>query len=647
LLRFCFIFTLFSLGYQAFSQNQQKADSIKSAIAATPDLSVDDLMDAYFWLSAYSTSPAEELKYGKQLLDLAISTGDLENQIKANTRIGVALRLMGNLTDALEYLFLAADLAIEQADNVNLMATIYVEISACYTQYGDLENALLYGQKTIEMLEQTDDKIGLALTQLNVGYDFYLANKYEKALSYYNASEPILRDGELILPLAYLKGNKALVYWKKGQIEKAKKGVLQVIKTLESFGDSYGMADYYNQLGFISIDEKKYAEAIAYANQSLAYAQQEGLKEQIRDAFMVLYLAYSGNGSLDRAIHYQTQYHAYNDSIQNLKINQRLANLRTEFEVSQKQNEVDLLLEQRRNNRIAMVSGTIILFVVILLVIVIYLYLRAAKRHLKATESLNTQLKNQKEELVSLNTTKDKLFSIISHDLRGPIGNMSNLVYLYREMIKQGNLNALDELTEKMEDTTKRLVNLLDNLLNWAVQQIGQVPFDPQVLKIEPLLREVVQVLQDMASAKDLTIDFECQEETTILGDGNAISTVFRNLISNAIKFTNKGGTIKVIVEKSNDMGYVAVKIADNGIGIEPQKLNDLLNLGALSSTSGTSGETGTGLGLQLVKEFVDMNNGRLEIESTVGKGSVFTVHLPQDHNRPTVKSASNKSQHA
>ncbi|MEM6831907.1 MAG: tetratricopeptide repeat-containing sensor histidine kinase, partial [Bacteroidota bacterium] len=426
--------------------------------------------------------------------------------------------------------------------------------------------------------------------------------------------------------LAYIMGNRALVYWKTDNRSKAKKDLLQAIEMLEPLGDRFGMSDYYNQLGNIYYEESLFDQAIEYTMKGLEMSKSVGLKEQVRDAAKLLYQAYQKKGVYDKALNYQTQYYAYKDSIQNLETTQKLANLRTEYEVGQKQTEVDLLLEQKRSNQIIMITGGIILLVVICLVIVIYRYSKAKSR-------LNKQLEEQKNSLLVLNQTKDKFFSIISHDLRGPVNSLSGLLNVTRHFVTNGKENQLLDMVDKMDYSIDRLVKLLDNLLNWALQQRGHFPYFPEKITLKFVLMEVIDMFKDMAVSKNISLSCEMDESIELYTDKNATSTILRNLISNAIKFTPDGGKVAIHsqTDAANNVALITVK--DDGVGIPKEKLENLFKLNEKISTRGTSGERGVGLGLQLVVEFVELNKGKIDVDSETDKGTTFTVSLPLSKN--------------
>ncbi|MEP5612576.1 MAG: tetratricopeptide repeat-containing sensor histidine kinase [Cyclobacteriaceae bacterium] len=616
-----FYFTLTVLATCA--QNQTKADSVRTLIE-NGDLNLEEELEAYYQLSIHSSSPEDELKFGNQLLELAEKSNNQEYIIKANLRIGVAHRLLGNLGQALENLFESAQDASEKEGFKRLLIDIYQEISACYTQNGDSENALLYGSKTIDLLRTTGSRQRLALTLLNMGYDYYLIERYDSAMAYYDESAVILKEINMNRAVAYIIGNKALVYWKRGENERAKNDLQEAIEMLKAYQDLFGMADYYNQLGSIFYEEKNREKALEYTSIGLKIAIEEGLKEQARDASYLLFVICQEVGKYEKAIGYQNQYYAYRDSIQNLDTTQELANLRTSFEVGQKQAEVDLLIAQKRSNQIIMITGGIILLIVICLVVIQY-------SHSKAKLRLNNKLEEQKDSLLSLNNTKDKFFSIISHDLRGPVNNLSGLVGVTRYFLEDNNTDQLKDMIEKMERSVNRLIKLLDNLLHWSLQQRGNFPYTPEKLSLPGILAEVNEMFTDMAQSKNIKTELMVKEDFDLLLDKNTTATIFRNLLNNALKFTPNGGHVKILAEKDSESNTAKVKIIDNGVGIPEAKLKVLFRLNENITTKGTLGEEGLGLGLQLVYEFVILNKGEVEVESTEGAGTTFTVLFPLD----------------
>jgi two-component system NtrC family sensor kinase len=604
-----------------YAQNEQKADSIKLFIESN-QLSPTDQLEAYYWLTTYSTSPDEQFNYGKNLLQLAKKQSNESYSVKAYQLLGSAERLRGNLQEAFEYLFQAANTAMEIEELNPLLADIYTEISTCYTQNDDSENAMLFGRKTIDILRKTDRKQEFAISLMNLGYDYYVIGEYDSAMTYYNESDPIFKNIGMPIGEAYILGNRALVYWKKEEIERAKNDLFSAIQMLIPLGDQYGMADYYNQLANIYWEENDQENAIEYATKALSMAEQEGMKEQIRDASYLLFLLYEKSAQFEKALSFQSLYFEKKDSIQNFETTQKLANLRTLFEVGQKQGEVDLLLEQRKNNQIIMIAGALALLIMIALSIIIY-YFYTAK------STLNKQLEEQKNKLLELNNTKDKFFSIISHDLRGPVGIIDGYINLFKRNFEQISKEELKEMLNQMGQSAESLVRLLDNLLQWALQQRGQFSHIPDNLSVRDLVKDSLELFQAMAVSKKISQKMVIPSDFDLYVDRNSASTIIRNLLYNAYKFTQENGkiTISAVADHHTSMGIIS--ISDNGVGMEKTKLESLFNLNDNLSTQGTLGETGLGLGLQLVNEFVQLNDGTIKVSSEVGKGTTFDIYLP------------------
>ncbi|MEM7297346.1 MAG: tetratricopeptide repeat-containing sensor histidine kinase [Bacteroidota bacterium] len=616
-----FVWSIALLGSSLLAQNQSRIDSL-SNVLESDDLTSEEQISALFWLSTYSSSPEDIIMYGNRLLRLAEDQGVDEYIVKANFKIGIGHRFMGNLDESLTYLFKSAKGAMGNDDLYPELAEIYAEISTCYTQNGDSQNALLYGSKSIGILRETGEKRELALSLLNLGYDYYLIGQYDSAMTYYNESEPILRDIGLDIGIAYIIGNRALVYWKKGDSERAKKDLFTAVEMLEPIGDTYAMADYYNQLGSILLEEENHDKVIEYAKLSYELSSKEEFKEQARDASYLLFLSYGKKGNYRQALEFQTNYHNYKDGIQNLETTQKMADLRTEFEVGRKQAEVDLLVEKRKNDRIIMIAGALILLAAIVIIFIINSYLRTKNR-------LNRQLEEQKNSLLLLNETKDKFFSIVSHDLRSPTNTLNGLIAVSKIYIEEGKNDRVHDMIDKMEHSMEGLIKLLDNLLNWALQQRGQFPYLPENVDTRKVIEGAVDTFEDMAASKKVTMVSELPETLKLYIDKNTASAIFRNLINNAIKFTPEGGEVKIQAEVDNASGFGVIKVSDTGVGIPADKVGKLFELNARVSTKGTSGEKGLGLGLQLVAEFVAMNKGKIEVDSKPDQGTTFTVFLP------------------
>ena len=242
----------------------------------------------------------------------------------------------------------------------------------------------------------------------------------------------------------------------------------------------------------------------------------------------------------------------------------------------------------------------------------------------KCAEELLQQKNN---ELQQLNAQKDKFFSIIAHDLKSPFNSIIGFSGILLEKVNEKDIDGLREYAEIITHSSQKAMNLLMNLMVWSHSQTGRMNFNPEYFDLKSLLWEVLEIYKDNAAQKSIHINQEISIQSPVYGDKGMLSTILRNLLSNALKFTPDGGNIQIIVHVSST--EVSVSIKDSGIGMKPALIEKLFRIDSSYTQPDTKGERGTGLGLVICKEFVDKHKGRINIESEPGEGSVFQIILP------------------
>jgi two-component system, sensor histidine kinase and response regulator len=247
--------------------------------------------------------------------------------------------------------------------------------------------------------------------------------------------------------------------------------------------------------------------------------------------------------------------------------------------------------------------------------------------HLKLYQQ-RRELHEQSTRLQKINAEKDKLFSIISHDLRGPFNGFLGLTNVLTEKLADLTKEETLKIAESMQNTATNLYRLIGNLLEWSQSQRGLIKFVPVPFLLIPFIVEnMIQVL-DSANNKSIGIKYEIPANLEVFADGHMLASILRNLASNAVKFTHSGGIV-TISAKSEPDNSVEIIISDTGIGMSSNMIEDLFRLDVQSNRLGTQGEPSTGLGLILCKDFAEKHGGRLWVESETDKGSVFHVSLP------------------
>ncbi|MBS4058366.1 MAG: hypothetical protein KGZ82_13695 [Bacteroidales bacterium] len=242
-------------------------------------------------------------------------------------------------------------------------------------------------------------------------------------------------------------------------------------------------------------------------------------------------------------------------------------------------------------------------------------------------KEIETRLKAE-SELQAANQTKDKFFSIIAHDLKNPFSVILGLTELINDGFEQFDQQEIKEFIHTINKSTEDLYNLLENLLGWSVAQRSQLKLAPQILNVKALVDENVQLHNNQASQKKITLSVAVDSRIEVWADNNTMNTVFRNLISNAIKFTSTGGLVTVSAEEKEN--EVTIFVKDTGMGIAKENLARLFRVDEKFKMAGTANEKGTGLGLVLCLEFIRANNGSIQVNSTPGEGSTFWISLPK-----------------
>ncbi len=238
-----------------------------------------------------------------------------------------------------------------------------------------------------------------------------------------------------------------------------------------------------------------------------------------------------------------------------------------------------------------------------------------------------TENKNNEIKLIELNATKDKFFSIIAHDLKNPVNSIVGFSEHLIDCVEAKNYGQIVDFTNIILQSSRTAMDLLVNLMEWALSQSGRMEFNPEHFKIGTIINEVIDLLKGSADQKSITLVNSLSYDGTVYADKSMIGTVIRNLISNAVKFTNPSG--KITVSSEVKMDELIISVTDTGIGIPQERIDKLFKISENISTQGTNKEKGTGLGLILSKEFIEKHNGKIWVESTVGVGTTFKFSLP------------------
>ena len=304
-----------------------------------------------------------------------------------------------------------------------------------------------------------------------------------------------------------------------------------------------------------------------------------------------------------------------NDGIDNIKSTGKIEELRDKWQFHRR-NEISFIKVVR--------YAIIGLIPIVLIILGLGLWSRSLKKQVHQKTKI---LKEKNASLEKLNATKDKLFSVIGHDLRSPFNSILGYSELLINNKHEYSADKLDYFSKSINSTAEKTLDLLDNLLCWAKSQTGQIKYKPEKIRLEEVIAQSVNFTTPSASIKNISLNHIPNHETEIHADRNMLKTILRNLISNAIKFTHPSG--KVDIYSILGKNEVEITVSDNGTGMDEDTRKNIFQADANISSKGTENENGTGLGLILCKEFVETHGGKIWVESEPGKGSDFHFTMP------------------
>ncbi|HET8858904.1 tetratricopeptide repeat-containing sensor histidine kinase [Marivirga sp.] len=614
---------IFIFGIKA--QNQQLVDSLLE-IQNKKNLPDTIRLEVLHEIAFNERNTSKRLNYAKQLIVLAEK---LNNQLylhRGYLQKGQALREKGDYSKAINSLYKAAK-AAEKENYQAGFAGAYIALAGVYNANDDHKNSSHYYSRAIKILRQEQDSVNLATALLNAGDGYLNAGKLDSALLYFEESGKIFQEVEYLIGTAYNLGNMGMVHALKGEHRIAKNKMDLATVILRDMGDFYPIAVYDIYIADIYKENNDLERAIEYAQHSLKIAKEHSLKEQIRDANLKLSELYDAQNKYQQAYFHQSQYLIYRDSINSEEKIREIADMRTEYEVNQREAEIQLLKTEQENQYIIFASMAVI---ILLLGILSILYYRNSRKKQKLNSLLQErkeEIEAQRDQLEAINATREKFLSIIAHDLMGPVNSFKGLSVIMKDSIEKEDKKDLLDIHRIFDKTITNLSTLLTNLLDWSVTQQGNIPYNPEKINLQQLSEELLDLFFNTAENKQTKLRLEITDDYEIWADANSVKTIFRNLVSNALKFTDEGGTIQLSAQKSGQ--FIAIKVQDTGMGMSPQKIDIILAEDHFERSQGTKGERGLGLGLQLVKEFTRMNGGKMEIESEINKGTTFIISLP------------------
>lgn len=664
------------------AQNGREIDSLEVVISqGIPDTT---RIKAFVQLSdLYAFKDfSKSLTYSTKAIELSEKIEDYRLKQRAAQRLALNYYYKGDYTNAVKYESIGLQGAISSKDSIaiarshNNMGNFYYELG----EYDEAYYFLTYAFKILKKAGRNErDSLTTTIALHNLGRVFKELGQYEIALKHLKASREIskaindlegepysldeigdvkLRMGEYDSALYYLNlsvssANKLLkesgnvmlredqsktfskiakAYLGKKEYEKALAYYDSTINLHNQAANKFGIAEVELGRATVYKEQGKTDEALIFTNKALGLANEIRARVLEISCYKLLAALWETKGDHKKALGYFKQFHALEDSLYSNEIQQKILRDQIGFETETLDDKIAALTmqEEDRQSRLKkseFISNILVVVVALSAILLVTVYRSGQRRKQINLLLLQHQEEMQKrsEELEQLNEVKDKFFSIISHDLRSPINALAGLM----DLLDKGAITA-DELPVAVKELKTRFNHtraLMNNLLDWTVLQMDKMHLQASNVQLKKIVDENIELLGSLQT-KHVNMVNRVPETAIGYADRNTINLVIRNLITNAIKFTNDGGEIVVASEDKGRELVVSVK--DNGVGMPADIQKKLFDKVNPYSTRGTANEKGTGLGLILCKEFVEKNGGRIWVESTEGKGSTFWFTVPK-----------------
>ena len=382
-----------------------------------------------------------------------------------------------------------------------------------------------------------------------------------------------------------------------------------------------------NNLGLVYLDKKNFKKSFAYFSKSLSLANELKMNDFVIDIYGNLTIYYASLKDYKNAYSFYDKYNILYDSILGEKKSRMIRQVQAKYQLVKNNRELEDLRNMNKTQMAAIDTANSIQGYLVGIAVLFVLLMGALFYLLRKEKKLAFELKIKTAELHDLNSAKDKFFSIIAHDLKNPFNVLVSYTSILKTDLEMFSSEELKQIISDLNQASENGFNLLQNLLLWTRSQTNRIQIYKSYFLLSEILNQVKALVDLSLIAKEQTLSTDIDPELLVYADKDMVATVLRNLIFNAMKFSPKKS--EIIVRSSVIGNTVKIEIIDSGVGIPEDKLANLFSVDKNSTTSGTDGETGTGLGLVICQEFIEKNGSEISVSSKLGSGSVFSFFLP------------------
>ena len=547
----------------------------------------------------------------------------------------------GNYQQGIERLLEALRLSNLQPEgegkNKNL-ASILNNLGAYYEAWDEDSLALVYYRQALRLkrvIAASDPAninfdLPVARTLNNMGGIFSSMGKYDSANVYFQESLNIHKSEVDQAGLARTYQALAELYILQHQYNQAEPYQQEAWARDQEIGEKPSLTADMQNWATIRKGQGRITEARQWALKAWEMARNVGIPHDEVGSLQLLAEIAEEQQEWQQAVEYWNQYRTLKDSLFNEEFKEETTRLTQLYESERKDNDILRLTQEAKIRELSLTRRSQqLLFLAILAGLLVAVAGLIYNRYRIKRQS-ERQLSDKNQQLHELNTTKDKLFSIIAHDLRNPLSSFQSLSNSLEQQVFDLNREEMQQLLKRMKSSSTQLYDLLQNLLKWAMSQTGRLSFEPRIQRLSKIFDRVMMPLTPEIEAKHIAIQSDFDPTLMVWADRDMLDIILRNILSNAVKFTPVSGNI-TLSGKETDEG-VAISIADSGVGLTQQEADRLFQPGEDVRKIGTHPAKGTGLGLQLCQELILRHGGSISAHPGTENGAIFTLFFPHDH---------------
>jgi len=622
----------------------------------------------------------EGLFYFYEALEIFSSLNEKQGLYEVLNYIGTIYGAQGNYNKALDYQLQALDIS-KELKNLRGVSSVLGNIGLIYFEIGDTKKAYDYYDNSLKIALTIDYPKQVANMYNNIGLLKQIEKQYDKAIEFDLKAVKLFYSLKDQLSVYNTLRNIGQIHELKAEYDMASNYYMRCINIATEINYNVGVSESFLQIGLMfnkrGMDQKAiyyYNKALNYANlkhesvlvaksylyfgnlyslssnfpmakdyfaKSYKLARQLSDKPLIRDYFKSMSENYALMNDYKNAFQFSQYYAEIKDTINREESARRFSQLQIGFDFDNQETQIALLKRNNEVKNLEIEKQQFLKYILILVISIVVISIFLVYSRYRFARKSNIILQEQKEEisrtneklmlseknLKEMNATKDKLFSIISHDLRNPFAAIISFSRIMKRDINQYKKEEIQLLTDELDKSVNVISNLLENVLQWSRHQTGRIKYAPDYFSIGELVDDVLSALNQNIKEKDLIVKNSINLSLEVWADSQLTEAILKNLLSNAIKFSHDGSLIEIDSVIENDS--VNIMVTDNGVGIEAENLKNIFNVELHKVTYGTNDEKGSGLGLILCKSLTEIQGGSLKILSEVGKGTTVTFSIP------------------